>query len=171
MSHRPKYLGHVNIFVRDAERSQRWYADVLSLHTYDFQPGRAAFMAADLEQSHEVALIQVGEEAPRPQKRQVGLNHMAWMMASLEDLKDIYRRLKDLGVPIERINDHGISLGIYFRDPDGNGLEVSYELPRSQWPRQERIFAADMVDRGRFPGPWDDDPAMRKSGARTTAAV
>jgi catechol 2,3-dioxygenase-like lactoylglutathione lyase family enzyme len=37
----------VNIFVRNAERSQKWYADVLGLHTYDFRPGRAAFMAAD----------------------------------------------------------------------------------------------------------------------------
>jgi catechol 2,3-dioxygenase len=118
-------------------------------------------MSADREQSHEVALIEVGEQAPGPQKRQVGLNHMAWMMESLEDLKDAYHRLKDKGVAIERISDHGISLGIYFRDPDGNGIEVSYELPRSQWPRQERIFADDMIGKGRFPGPWDDDPAVR----------
>jgi catechol 2,3-dioxygenase len=58
---------------------------------------------------------------------------------------------------IERVVDHGISLGIYFRDPDGNGLEVSYELPREQWPRQEHVFSDDMVARGRFPGPWDEE--------------
>jgi catechol 2,3-dioxygenase len=167
MSHRPKYLGHVNIFVRNAERSHKWYEEVLGLHTYDFRPGWAAFMSADQEQSHEVALIEVGDAAPAPQKRQVGLNHMAWMMESLDDLKDAYHRLKETGVPIERITDHGISLGIYFRDPDGNGIEVSYELPRNQWPRQERIFADDMVGKGRFAGPWDDDPAMRKTGGAT----
>jgi len=161
MSYRPKYLGHVNIFVRNAERSQKWYADVLGLHTYDFRPGWAAFLSADREQSHEVALIEVGEGAPAPQRRQIGLNHMAWMMESLDDLKDAYGRLKELDVPIDRITDHGISLGIYFRDPDGNGIEVSYELPRSQWPRQERIFADDMVGKGRFPGPWDQDPALQ----------
>ena len=61
MSYRPKYLGHVNIYVRNAERSHQWYEDVLGLHTYDYMPGRAAFMSADQEQSHEVALIQVGE--------------------------------------------------------------------------------------------------------------
>ena len=53
-----------------------------------------------------------------------------------------------------------MSLGIYFRDPDGNGLEVSYELPRDQWPRQEQVFAPDVVNLGMFPGPWDDDPAF-----------
>lgn len=81
---------------------------------------------------------------------------MAWMMSSLEDLKEIYQRLKDKGVPIERVSDHGISIGIYFRDPDGNGVEVSYELPRTEWPRQERLFAEDLVDLGRFPGPWGE---------------
>jgi catechol 2,3-dioxygenase len=167
MSYRPKYLGHVNIFVRNAERSRTWYTDVLGLQTYDFVPGWAAFLSADPEQSHEVALIEVGDNAPLPQRRQVGLNHMAWMMESLDDLKDAYHRLKALNVPIDRIADHGISLGIYFRDPDGNGIEVSYELPRSQWPRQERIFADDMVGKGRFPGPWDDDPARVSTRAIT----
>jgi catechol 2,3-dioxygenase len=113
-----------------------------------------------------MALIQVGEEASSSPKRHVGLNHMAWMMNSLEDLKEMYQRLKDKGVPIEQTTDHGISLGIYFRDPDGNGLEASYELPRSEWPRQERLFAEDMVGRGHFPGPWDDDLASHKAAAR-----
>ena len=34
MGFTPKFLGHVNIFVRDVERSQKWYEDVLGLHTY-----------------------------------------------------------------------------------------------------------------------------------------
>ncbi len=159
MSYKPKYLGHVNLFVRNAERSQKWYADILGLHTYDFRPGRAAFMSADIEQSHEVALIEVGEDAPGIQRRQVGLNHMAWMMESLEDLKEFYHRLKEKNVPIGQISDHGISIGIYFNDPDGNGIEVSYELPRSQWNRQENIFMAEGRMSGQFPGPWDAELA------------
>lgn len=154
------YLGHVNIYVRDAERSRQWYERVLGLHTYHNRPGRAAFMSADKEMSHEVALMQVGEDAPGPMRGQVGLNHMAWMVDSLDDLAAAYQRLKDNGVRIDAIVDHGISLGIYFRDPDGNGLEVSYEQPRAEWPRQEQVFAEDVVNRGLFPGPWDSDPAV-----------
>jgi catechol-2,3-dioxygenase len=156
MSYKPKYLGHVNIYVRNVERSHQWYEEVLGLHTYDYIPGRAAFMSADLNQSHEVALMQVGDDAPLQRKRQVGLNHMAWMMHSLEDLKEVYQRLKEKNVPIDHVSDHGISVGIYFRDPDGNGLEVSYELPRSEWPLDDHVFSAQERPRGLFPGPWDE---------------
>ena len=164
MTNRPKHLGHVNLYVRNAERSRQWYEDVLGLHTYDFRPGLAVFMSADIDKSHEVALMQVGDDAPLQQKGQVGLNHLAFMMESLDDLKEAYLRLKEKNVKIDRVADHGVSLGIYFRDPDGNGLEISYELPRQQWPREERIFAADMVNRGRFPGPWDADMARAAAG-------
>ena len=90
MSYKPKGLGHVNIYVRNAERSRAWYEDLLGLHTYDFTPGRAAFMSADREVSHEIALIEVGDAADGPRKGQVGLNHMAWYMHSLDDLKELY---------------------------------------------------------------------------------
>jgi len=170
MTTRPKYLGHVNLYVRNAERSKRWYEEVLGLHVYDFRPGWAAFMSADPEKSHEVALMQVGEDAPLQQKGQVGLNHLAWMMESLDDLKAIYGRLKEKGVKIDNIIDHGLSIGIYFRDPDGNGLEVSYELPREQWPRQERVFQPDVVGLGCFPGPWDAEMGVRNTKSAQAAA-
>lgn len=161
MGFRPKHLGHVNIYVRNAERSKQWYEDVLGLHCYHYRPGWAAFLSADKDKSHEVALMQVGDDAQGPIKRQVGLNHMAWMLESLDDLKEAYHRLKARNIPIEVVADHGISLGIYFRDPDGNGVEVSYELPREEWPRQDSVFASDMVGRGRFPGPWDGEVKSR----------
>ena len=164
MSYRPKHLGHVNLYVRNAERSRQWYEDVLGLHTYHFRPGRAAFMSADKDKSHEVALMEVGDDAPLQAKRQVGLNHLAFMMESLDDLKDAYYRLKEKGVKFDHISDHGLSLGIYFRDPDGNGLEVSYELPREKWPRQESVFAPDVTNLGLFPGPWDEDMAQQPGG-------
>jgi catechol 2,3-dioxygenase len=163
MSYRPKHLGHVNLYVRNAERSRQWYEDVLGLHTYHFRAGRAAFMSADEEKSHEIALMELGEDAPLQLKRQVGLNHAAFMMESLEDLKEAYYRLKEKGVKIDHISDHGLSLGIYFRDPDGNGLEVSYELPREKWPRQDSVFAPDVVNLGLFPGPWEEEMTRQRA--------
>ena len=166
MSHRPMYLGHVNIYVRDAEKSQKFYSELLGLHTYHYRPGWAAFLAADLDQSHEVALMQLGDEAPGPQRGQVGLNHMAWRVESLDDLTEFYHRMKRMQVPIDRVADHGVSLGIYFRDPDGNGIEVYYELPRAEWPRHDQIFDRDMMDMGRFPGPWDAELTAQRQAAQ-----
>ena len=162
-------LGHVNLYVRDAAASREWYKKILGLHEYHYAPGRAAFLSADKEMSHEVALMQVGADAPLQAKGQVGLNHLAWMVDDLDQLKAAYKRLKDNNVKIDHISDHGLSLGIYFRDPDGNGLEVSYELPREKWPRQDQVFAPDVVNLGLFPGPWEDDVAFtgRKRAAAT----
>jgi len=58
------------------------------------------------------------DDAAGPERGRVGLNHMAWMMESLDDLKEAYARLKALDVKIDAVVDHGLSLGIYFRDPD-----------------------------------------------------
>ena len=170
MGCKPLGLDHVNIFVRNVERSHRWYTDVLGLHTQDTMtsPGaerlRAVFLAADPDHAHDIALFDVGDDAPGPQKGQVGLNHFAWRMASLDDLKEMHGRLQDKGVSF-RVADHTISIGIYFSDPDGNGLEVYYELPRNEWHR-DRPFSGD-GQKGRFPGPWDE--ALRQAapaGAR-----
>jgi catechol 2,3-dioxygenase len=149
-------------------RERGVYTKILGLHTYHFAEDWAAFLSADKSKSHEVALIQLGADAPLQEPRQVGLNHMAWMVDDLDQLKAAYKRLKDNSVTIDHISDHGLSLGIYFRDPDGNGVEVSYELPRDQWPRQEQVFASDVVNLGKFPGPWDDDPAYRRAQQAAT---
>ena len=153
MTYRPKYLGHVNLYVRDAERSAEFYGGLLGLHIYERRPGRAVFMSADMEQSHEIALMQLGPDAEGPDDNRVGLNHIAWRMESFEDLKELYARIKERGLETS-VSDHGVSLGVYFRDPDGNGNEVYYELPRGQWPRQEQIFEG-----GGFPWKLEDDPA------------
>ena len=155
MSYKPGKLGHINIYVRNAELSRDWYVDLLGLHTYGFTPGRAAFLTSDLGNSHEIALMELGENAPGPQKGQVGLNHMAWYMESLDDLKELYHRIKERNIDIYQISDHGHSIGIYIHDPDGNGIEISYELPRSEWGGDQENYQLGQSERGRFPGPWD----------------
>ena len=159
MSHKPKKLGHVNIFVRNAERSRAWYEDLLGLHTYGFTPGRAAFMTSDLGNSHEIALVEVGDDAPIPQRGQVGLNYMAWYMESLDDLKELYYRIKERNIEIERVSDHGHAIGIYIHDPDGNGIEVSYEMPSSEWGHDLSNYMIGATEKGRLSGPWDEEIA------------
>lgn len=157
MGFKPMYLGHANLFVRDVERSEKFYTEVLGLHVNERRPGRAVFMSADVDQSHELAVIQLGHDAPLPEEGRVGLNHIAWRMETFDDLKDVYRRLKEKNANIQRIGDHGISLGVYFLDPDGNGNEVYYELPRDQWPAGDQLFT------GHFPMSLEDEPVAVKA--------
>jgi catechol 2,3-dioxygenase len=163
MGFTPAGLDHVNIFVRNAARSYEWYTDVFGFHTQDtmHHPGtdrlRAVFLSCDRGHAHDIALFEVGDDAAPQEKGQVGLNHVAWRMASLDDLAEMYTRLKAKGIPV-RVGDHTVSIGLYFDDPDGNGLEVYYEQPRGEWNR-ERPFS-EAGPKGRFPGPWDE--ALRR---------
>ena len=87
------------------------------LHTYDVVPGKIAFLTSDLEQSHEVALISVGADAPGPEKGRVGLNHTGWQMHSLDDLKEFYHRAKAKGVEIDFVADHAYPSASTSRTP------------------------------------------------------
>ena len=45
------------------------------------------------------------------------------------------------------IGNHGSSIGVYFLDPDGNEIEMAYEMPIEQWPNRKQLF------QGKFPEP------------------
>ncbi len=62
---------------------------------------------------------------------------------------------KELAHPA--VSDHGLSLGIYIKDPDGNGIEVYYETPQEVWHRQDNLFMSGDRPQGNFPGPWEAD--------------
>ncbi|MAV25664.1 MAG: glyoxalase [Gammaproteobacteria bacterium] len=129
----PRQLGHLVVNVRDLDRSEDFYTRIIGLKVMQKYDGHAVFMSANDAMSHEMAIVSVGADAPGPEQERVGLLHMAWQMESLEDLKAMDQRLKDNDIEIEHYGDHGLSLGIYFRDPDGNEIETYYEVPRSDW--------------------------------------
>ena len=140
-------LGHVVLRVRDADASAAWYQGILGLKVTFRMPGRMVFLAVGEDSSHELALMSLGLGAPPPQPDRVGIYHVGWQVSRLEDLEGIIERLKAQGVHVAGVGDHGISMGVYVFDPDGNELEIFYELPRSEWPKDGSVFA------GRFPRP------------------
>ena len=143
---KPKQLGHIVLRVRDLERSEQFYSDVLGLHVTNKRPRQMTFMSAVDESSHELALVPVGDDAPGPEDSRVGLYHFAWQMDSFDDLKRFYADMKSKNVDVRGIGDHGISLGVYFFDPDGNEIEAYYEMPKDEWPADGDLFE------GEFPG-------------------
>ena len=136
-------LGHLVLRVRDLDRSERFYTDVLGLKKAGGIPGVMSFFTTQSNSdSHDLALMRVGPEAPTPDPRGVGLYHFAYQVDSEEALADAYRTLQEAGVPITGTGDHGVSKGIYITDPDGIEIEITYEVPPEQWPEGADPFAA-----------------------------
>lgn len=135
-------LGHIVLRVRDLERSARFYTDVLGLRKTGELPGVMAFFSTQANaDSHDLALMQLGPEAPDPDPTRVGLYHFAYQVESEEALAQAYRTLREAGVPIVGSADHGVSKGIYLLDPDGIEVEITYEVPPERWPKDANPFA------------------------------
>ncbi len=145
-----KKLGHVVLKVRDLARSEAFYTGIVGLRVTGRLPGRMVFFSVPGNQdSHDLAVWQVGADAVPAHARQVGLFHVAWQVERPEDLEPLYRRLLAEGVKVHGTTDHGTNLSVYFEDPDGNMLEFTYERPRAAWPPGGNPFA------GREPLPFE----------------
>jgi catechol 2,3-dioxygenase len=141
---RIKELGHILVRVLDLDRSKKFYTEVLGFKILEEDPEHGGtFLALD-GQSHSIDLFQVKDvDAAQGQTPGVrGLGHIAFRVESEDALKEAYATLQDQGVEITRTIDHVGQKSLYFNDPDGNTLEIYYELPDAL-----EIFARGREDR------------------------
>lgn len=128
-------IGHVHLKVADLERAIGFYRDVLGFDLMQRFGRNAAFLSAG-GYHHHIGLNtweSAGGSPPPP--RATGLYHVAILYPTQAALADALRRVIDAKVPLEGAADHGVSEAIYLRDPDGNGVEIYWDKPQSQWPR------------------------------------
>ena len=133
-------LDHVNLKVRDLERSRRFY-ELLGLKETSHRDGMLFFALGD--HHHHLALYEVGPNATNPPRGSVGLGHFSFSVESESELSGFRQKLEAAGHSIETTIDHVVSKSMYFRDPDGNMVELAYNLPRSQWAKMENPLAED----------------------------
>jgi catechol-2,3-dioxygenase len=83
------------------------------------------------ENFHTIDVFQAPDptNAQKPVAGQVGLFHIAFEVAEYAGLKDAYSALIEHGVEISHCTDHVSQRSIYFADPDGNRLEIYFEVP------------------------------------------
>lgn len=126
-------IGHVNLRVADQEASKRFYRDVLGFRIAEEDPEHGGVFMTLGDNFHTLDLGQhpAPESASRPTRGQIGLVHIAFQVASYQALRDAYSHLLANGVVILRAANHVNQRSFYFDDPDGNTLEIYYELPRA----------------------------------------
>src|SRR5919204_4015466 len=121
----PTQLGHVALRVRDITRAVEFYRDVVGLKLRSQMGDRVAFLGIREDASHEIALFALPEDAPGPEQNRVGMYHMAWEMASFEDLQRFHERLLASDVRITGYSPR--QSNVMFLDPDGNENEALWE--------------------------------------------
>lgn len=118
-------IAHVVLYVSDVSEAMSFYQDVLDMEVvrYDSEAGMA-FMSFGT-QHHDIGLFRVRDEATRGN---LGLAHVAMVVdGDLTDLKVMHDKLLANGTDV-RLADHGMTKSVYFKDPDGNGLELFTEV-------------------------------------------
>ena len=126
-----KEIGHVLLRVMDLERSKKFYSEVLGFAILEEDPEHGGTFMALPGQSHAIDLFQVKdtELAERQTPGVRGLGHLAFRVEDEQALKDAYFTLVEKGVTVDRQIDHVSQKSVYFKDPDGNTLEIYFELP------------------------------------------
>ena len=131
-------IGHVLLRVADEEASKRFFRDVLGFRIAEQDPEHGGVFMTLGDGFHTIDIAQhpTPQDAPRPRHGQLGLAHIAFKVASYAALREAYSHLLKNGVEIQRAADHVCQRSIYFADPDGNRLEIYYELPGAlqRWP-------------------------------------
>jgi len=126
---KPTRLGHVVLRVRDLKRSEEFYTKFLGLEVKGRGGDRMVFFRSNEDTDHDLAISNVGADAPGPEANRVGMYHLAYEFDSIEDIKDAYRLTQELGVEIAGFGDHGEIKGLYVRDPDGIEIELCAFAP------------------------------------------
>jgi catechol 2,3-dioxygenase len=128
-------IGHVHLKVSDIDRALAFYRDVLGFDVTQRLGDEAAFLSAGGYHHHIGLNTWESRGAPPPPRRTTGLYHVAIRYPNRKALAGALRQLVDAQIPLTGASDHGVSVALYLRDPDDNGIELYYDRPREEWPR------------------------------------
>lgn len=116
---------HFGVLTAHLEEMMNWYAKVLGMTT-NFQSTTIgiAFLSND-RAHHRMALIAwPGLKDDHDNNLHAKLQHVAFEYATIDDLLNTWERLKGLSIEPVLAADHGMTTAFYYKDPDGNSVEL-----------------------------------------------
>lgn len=127
----PAKLSHAVLRTTRLKEMVEWYKTVLNAEVL-YQNDFLVFMTYD-EEHHRIAFAQVPGLVEKP-KGCSGLDHLAFFYSTFGDWIENYERLKAAGITPRVPIHHGLSMSLYYRDPDDNGVELSVDnVEKSEW--------------------------------------
>ena len=128
-------IGHVHLKVADLDRAIAFYSGVLGFSVTQRYGAGSAFLAAGNYHHHIGLNTWESAGGTPPPKGHTGLYHTAFLYPSRATLGDALKRVLNAGIKLDGASDHGVSEALYLRDPDENGVELYWDKPEADWPR------------------------------------
>ena len=128
-------IGHVHLKVADLQRSLDFYVGILGFEVMTTYGEEAAFISAGGYHHHIGLNTWQSKNGLLAPKNAVGLFHTAILYPSRKELAKIFKRLQDHTYPLTGAADHGVSEALYLDDPDSNGVELYWDRPKREWPK------------------------------------
>ena len=129
------HIGHVHLKVANLQRALDFYCGVLGFELTQRYGEEAAFVSAGGYHHHIGLNTWESRDGSPPPKGTTGLYHFAILYPTRATLAEALRRLVQANISLAGASDHGVSEALYLSDPDGNGIELSWDRPRELWPR------------------------------------
>lgn len=120
-------LQHLVLWVADVERSVRFYCEVLGFEVQRRYPTAAFLTIPGSGDDHNLGLFEQPGLRP-PDEGVARMYHAAWEVAELTALARARRRLIEARALVGS-SDHGTSLSLYAKDPDGLEFELFWSVP------------------------------------------
>jgi catechol 2,3-dioxygenase len=130
------HLGRVRLQVADLERSIAYYETVIGFRVID-RAGTVAKLGAHGDSRVLVELHEKSGARPVARRGHIGLYHFAILLPDRASLGRFVRHLGEIGA-YAGMSDHFVSEAVYLQDPDGLGIEVYADRPRSAWRALDR---------------------------------
>lgn len=140
-------LHHATFMTVDVDAMVHWYELVCGLQPV-YYADHAAWLTND-EANHRIALLKLpGIKVPVDKPHTAGLHHTAFEYATFGQWIDNYARLRDAGILPSICMHHGMTMSMYYVDPDGNGVEIQVDVfgdwsASKEWMWASQEFAED----------------------------
>ncbi len=131
-------IGHVHLKVSNIDRALEFYHGILGFEIVERFGSEAAFISAGGYHHHIGLNTWESRDGDPPAPGTTGLYHLAIRYPDRKSLAIALRRVLEAGINLAGAADHGVSHSVYIQDPDGNGVELTVDLPKEKWLRDSQ---------------------------------